>query len=640
MTSHHNSVEFARRLSSSSITNQLIILYCCIIMTSLSFSGTVIGVPVSKEESSTFQFDNESAPQEWRFLNGSGNNLANSEWGSTGDEVPNLTIQDFSNNFSSMAHSEFPNPRVISNALCEESQVKHDENAVSSINSLWAEFLRNDILLAPHQDSMHEGGMEEAHISIPVDDEILNPSGSETSQIRYIRTEFIEGSGTDENNPRVYPNQASAWIDASSIYGQNEVTNSWIRTQEGGQVIITDWDGSDMIPAYDSNGLISNWDDSSSIANIQFGAADSRNIDNIGVSTLHLLFLREHNRLADAIQDRNPDWSDEQIFQWAKKLVTAQIQVITYSEYLPSIGLNLPEYTGYNSSINPQVSNEFFLLVSSTFSSQRNDAWLLLNDSRDDISSSPLQLQEGYWTMEPILDDGVESIIRGAAYEAQRVNDLAMVSNLRNLLSGKSTWPGWIDECAMTIQLGRDRGLTDYNSVREGLGLERYLNWSNLTSDENVSSQLSETFDDIDNMDAIIGVLAEPRLDNSTFGETQHHLAFNQYTMLRDADRYWYANDPELTPLLPELNKIRLSDIILRNSKIESIQCDVFVVENNVDNFDCTLSNIEVVEPSVETDESPNYNYLLGVLLIVTIIAIVSVRGNSENDDNREQEEE
>jgi hypothetical protein len=208
------------------------------------------------------------------------------------------------------------------------------------------------------------------------------------------------------------------------------------------------------------------------------------------------------------------------------------------------------------------------------------------------------------------------------------------------LLSGKSTWPGWIDECAMTIQLGRDRGLTDYNSVREGLGLERYLNWSNLTSDENVSSQLSETFDDIDNMDAIIGVLAEPRLDNSTFGETQHHLAFNQYTMLRDADRYWYANDPELTPLLSELNEIRLSDIILRNSKIESIQCDVFVVENNVDNFDCTLSNIEVVEPSVETDESPNYNYLLGVLLIVTIIAIVSVRDNSENDDNREQEEE
>ena len=100
-----------------------------------------------------------------------------------------------------------------------------------------------------------------------------------------------------------------------------------------------------MIPAYDSNVFVSNWDGSESHYNqIQFSLADDRNGENIGVSTLHLLFLREHNRLADAIEERNPDWSDEQIFQRARKLVIAQIQVITYSEYLPSLGINLPEY--------------------------------------------------------------------------------------------------------------------------------------------------------------------------------------------------------------------------------------------------------------------------------------------------------
>ena len=618
----------------------MLILYCCFILVTMSFSVSVIGVPVSKEDSSTFQLENETTPLDWRSLNGSGNNLANSDWGSIGEEMPNITSLNFSNNFSSMAHSEFTNPREISNILCNESEVNLDTNGVSSINSLWAEFLRNDILFTPHQNSLHEGGMEEAHISIPVDDEVMNPSGSETSEMRYIRTEFIEGTGIDENNPRKYPNQASVWIDASSIYGPNNGTNSWIRTQDGGRVIVTDWEGSDMIPAFDSNAFVPNWDGTSSSANIQFGLADSRNIENIGVSALHLLFLREHNRLADAIQERNPDWSDEAIFQWARKLVTAQIQVITYSEYLPSIGINLPEYIGYNSGINPQVSNEFFLLVTTSFSSQRNGAWLLLNDSRDGLSGSPLELEQGYWSMEPILDVGIEPIIRGAAYETQRENDLAMVSNLRNLLSGESSWPGWIDVCAMDIQRGRDRGLTDYNSVRVELGLERHLNWSDLTSDENISQQLSEIFDDIDKMDAIIGVLSEPRLANSTLGESQYHLAINQYSMLRDADRYWYANDPELTLLLSELNATRLSDIILRNSEIEAIQCNVFLVEINHENYDCQLSNVEVSEAQVESPKSSNLDIIFGGILVVTLIAIISLRKFSEDESIKGREEE
>ena len=630
MSSCHVSERIATRPTFYRIFHQMLIFYFCTVLATLSFSGSVIGVPVSKEESSTFQIEGENIPQEWRTLNGSGNNLANSIWGSTGDEMPNVSQLNFSDNFSSIAHSEFPNPRAISNILCNESEIKYDSNGLSSINSLWSEFLRNDILLTPHQDSLHEGGMEEAHISIPVDDEIMNPSGSDSAQIRYIRTEFIEGTGVDESNPRLFPNQASAWIDASSIYGQNEVTNNWVRSGDGGRVIITDWQGSDMIPAFDSNGFVSDWDGTSSHINIQFGVADNRNLENIGLSSIHLLFLREHNRLADAIQERNPDWTDEDIYQRARKLVIAQIQVITYSEYLPSIGIILPDYVGYNSSINPQVSNEYFLLVAPSFSNQRNDGWLLLNDSRVGISGSPLELEQGYWNMDPILDDGIAPLIRGASYESQRENDLAMVPNLRNLLSGKSSWPGWMDICAMDIQRGRDRGLTDYNSLRDDLGLNRHSNWSNMTNDENINSKLSEVFSDINHLDAIIGVLSEPRHDNSIFGETQHLLAFNQYTMLRDADRYWYANDPELEPLLSELNDTRLSDIILRNTEIESIQCDVFLAENNNENFDCELSNIEMGTPINDTQD-PTLRTIIGGFLVVSVIAIIVLRKDSDS---------
>lgn len=48
--------------------------------------------------------------------------------------------------------------------------------------------------------------------------------------------------------------------------------------------------------------------------------------------TLQTLFLREHNRLAHQFRNANPSWTDEQIFQEARKWVIAFIQHITINE--------------------------------------------------------------------------------------------------------------------------------------------------------------------------------------------------------------------------------------------------------------------------------------------------------------------
>ena len=61
------------------------------------------------------------------------------------------------------------------------------------------------------------------------------------------------------------------------------------------------------------------------------------------------MFRLEHNRLADQIAEQHPDWGDEEIFQLARKLVAAQIQAITYEEFLPSLGITLDAYAGYDS---------------------------------------------------------------------------------------------------------------------------------------------------------------------------------------------------------------------------------------------------------------------------------------------------
>jgi hypothetical protein len=102
-------------------------------------------------------------------------------------------------------------------------------------------------------------------------------------------------------------------------------------------------------------------------------SGDSRINQNPTLSIVQILFMREHNRIAKELQKLNPQWSDEILFQEARRINIAQFQNIAYYGWFSAIvGVESFESLGYyyqpsgseysndyNETLNPSIYNEF-----------------------------------------------------------------------------------------------------------------------------------------------------------------------------------------------------------------------------------------------------------------------------------------
>lgn len=91
----------------------------------------------------------------------------------------------------------------------------------------------------------------------------------------------------------------------------------------------------------------------------------------ISLVVVHTIFMREHNRVAEELMNMNPHWNDERLFLEARRIVTAELQVITYKEFLPAVlgDLTMEEFDltltpfgysyEYDQRIEPSITNEF-----------------------------------------------------------------------------------------------------------------------------------------------------------------------------------------------------------------------------------------------------------------------------------------
>jgi peroxidase len=245
-------------------------------------------------------------PSKFRSPTGECNNVNHRDWGARGDIFMRMLAPNYADDktlprISSNA-SPLPAPDHIIQKLQKSVEKETQHPHITAMLPAWGQLLAYDLFQVVSPQSTykcceHKDTNPEDLIQCYV------KNGEDCKE--YMRS--VPSREVQENclfNYREQMNAASGFIDGSGLYGATEKEFQALRTFSGGKVDIR-------------------------------ACARCNEAGAIGV--LHSILLKEHNRVADELIKLNPDWSDATVFFESRRIITAEIQHITYNEFLPIV---------------------------------------------------------------------------------------------------------------------------------------------------------------------------------------------------------------------------------------------------------------------------------------------------------------
>lgn len=474
---------------------------------------------------------------ETRSYDGTGNHPL--DYGAAGGVLPRIVPNGYLDG-ESQPNMTLPGARSISNSVFDQVHRAPDPNGLSEMVWAWGQFIDHDMDLTPLQS-----GGETISIPVPVNDPLL--TGAMIPMDRSIFT-------TDSSGVRQQSNVITSFLDASNVYGSDATRAQWLRSGVGGAMKTTTINGQDYLPVVgiDPNAPAMEGGPFGIDPSQQWVAGDVRANEHAVLSAMHTTFVREHNRIAadlatNLVLPSDPAAADEMIYQAARKIVGAEIQAITYREFLPVMGVDLSAYSGFDPSADPRTSSEFSTAGWRMGHSQVNGVTPLLTSSGP--TGTEIDLVAGFWQPDLLTTLGPEDLFRSLAANSQQTTDAQVVDELRNLLFGPPTGgpiANGTDLVALNIQRGRDHGLCSFTDLQSALGLTPVDSFLALTGDAERAAALGAIYDDVTDVDMWVGLLIQERDADDVLGAVNERIVAMQFEAIRDGDRFFYLNDPDL----------------------------------------------------------------------------------------------
>jgi hypothetical protein len=514
-----------------------------------------------------------------RTFDGTMNHLDDPTWGAAGTPLPRMAPAVYPGDGTGASFaggpgmpSSLPSPREVSNSLMKApTGSPSNTHRLTNMVWQWGQFLDHDISL-----------VKTSHLATEAAPIVVAASDPLAPAIPFQRSEFV----ADGQGVRQQVNSITSYIDASQVYGSDASRAAALRGP-GGRLRTS---AGDLLPF--NLDALPNASLPGQDPTMLFLAGDIRANEQVGLTAMHTLFVREHNRLVGALSANQPLWSDEELFQTARKIVGAEMQAITYGEFLPAIlGPSTahevdPFDQRYDPSVRPDVANEFATAIYRFGHSMlpTNLKMPAMSGADEDL----MLLRHGFFSTTFYAGDAdgstrhLDQMLLGLTSTPAMEIDAMLAEDVREFLFGPPG-AGGMDLAALNIHRGRDHGLPAYNAVRQAYGLAAAASFAEVTSSPEFQEILSNLYGSVDQMDAWVGGLAEDHHGDAAFGELIHTALIEQFTRLRDGDRLFFTSDDELmdnpaVSAVIDLEQVTLADIIGWNTGVGSLPSSVFLM--------------------------------------------------------------
>lgn len=414
-------------------------------------------------------------------------------------------------------------------------------------------------------------------------------------------------------------NALTSFVDGSVVYGSEDCVALRVRnlTNELGLLAVNTAfrdNGRELLPfdtLHDDPCLLTN----RSVRIPCFLAGDTRSSEMPELTSMHTLFVREHNRLARRLKRLNPRWNGERLYQEARKIVGAMIQIITYRDYLPLVlgprAMNkyLPRYRNYNESVDPRIANVFTNAFRYGHTLIQPFMFRLDNRYQPTRSNPRVPLSQVFFaTWRVVLDGGIDPILRGLMATPAKLNrqNQIVVDEIRERLFLQVMRIG-LDLPALNMQRSRDHGLPGYNAWRRFCGLpvpQTVGELGTVMKNLDMARKLMQQYGTPNNIDIWMGGVAEPLEKNGRVGPLLACLIGTQFQRLRDGDRFWWQNNGVFSTRQKQaLAKISLPRIICDNTGITTVSKNNIFMSNTFPRDFVNCSSLPALDLSAWRNE-------------------------------------
>ncbi|XP_046655289.1 peroxidasin-like [Daphnia pulicaria] len=525
----------------------------------------------------------------YRSYDGSCNNLLNPRFGQAGTIFQRLMgPANYADGISKIRLSQsgapLPSARLITTTVTVNESVSNPD--VSFMTMQWGQFLDHDLTKITQftiAGGCCDGGRfgnvtanpnpECLYILVPNND----PTYTNANCINMIRSNFGLYLNGSTPTAREQVNSLTHWIDGSQIYGSSNATAQSLRntTSKRGLMNVSLQNGKVLLPL--TNTCCSDNTTTCAEAASCFVAGDSRVKQHTLITIMHTLWLREHNRVANVLYAKyGASKTDEFYYQEARRIVIAELQHITYNEFLPVIIGPSAQFKGpYNNKNNSALFNEF-TTAAYRMGHSLIRSFIRVYEADGTRSNQSYLLGTSFGTATRLRNPNfIDNAIRGLLKTPAQTVDECFADDITSQLSKTPAALLGGDLISINMQRGRDHGLPNYIQARQiALNLKTPLPTTfdalSPTTSPEIITYFKKIYGSVNDIDLYIGGVTETKAPGSLVGPTFTYIIAKQFENLRQSDRFFYTDVTQSVSFtakqLVEIKKVSLARIICDNS--------------------------------------------------------------------------